>query len=88
MAHAWYKITITENNYDFTKYTAWVSASSKNTAIVQGAALAGQAKMKREYDAHMGDELWPTVFLAPEVKLEVVSYDEYEQHEDEVLVSD
>lgn len=74
MSSANYKVTITEHNYNYTTYTAWVSATSKNQAIVIAAALAGQEKNRREFEK-MGrpSDLWPGGLLDPEVRLEPVT---------------
>ena len=86
--HAYYKVTITEEDYDHTVYTAWVQATSKNTAIVQGAALAGQEKMRREMARRRNEPPAPQTLMTPAVRLETVDLEEYWAHEDQVEVSD
>jgi hypothetical protein len=81
-----YKVTITDHDYDFTKYVAWVSASSKNQALVKGAALAGQEKMRRDHERMPRNPLWPGPLLDPEIKLEPVDLDQYWAHRDTVVV--
>lgn len=86
MAQANYKVTITDHDYHYTKYVAWVDATSKNQAIAKGAALVGQEKMRREGErtgyAYVGG------LIEPEIKLEPADFDEFWQHRDEVIVSD
>jgi hypothetical protein len=86
--HANYKVTITERDYKYTTYTTWVSASSRNQALVKAAALAGQEKSRREFE-RTGERRGVAVegLLEPEVKLEQVTTDEYWDHRDEVTVS-
>ena len=87
MTQANYRVTITEHDYHYTKYTAWVSATSKNQAIAKAAALAGQEKTRREYE-RMGrpNDLLPVGLLAPEIKIEPVDFDEFWDKQDTVEV--
>ena len=87
MAHAYYKVTITDHDYSYTTYVSWVDASSKNQAIVKAAAMAGQEKNRREY-MRMGriNVLYPGGFLEPDVKLEQITMDEFWEHRNEVEV--
>jgi hypothetical protein len=71
MAQTNYKVTITEHNYEFTTYIAWVHGSSKNQAIVKAAALVGQEKLRREYQRLGPVAIWPEGLMDPEIKLEV-----------------
>jgi hypothetical protein len=87
MAHALYKVTITDHDYHYTRYTTWVSATSKNQAIVVGAARIGGEMTRREW-LRMGREPVPETLLEPDVKLELISVDEYYQHHDTVEVSE
>jgi hypothetical protein len=87
MAQANYKVTITDRTYHHITYTAWVSATSKNQAIIQGAALAGREKLIREHQRQPRNDLAPEIFFDPEVKLEPVSVDEYWDKRDTVEVS-
>ncbi len=85
MSQTNYKVTITEHNYEYTVYTAWVSATSKNQAIIKAAALAGQEKTRREFErTGRPDALCPEGLLEPYVRLEAVSVEEYWAHRDEV----
>lgn len=88
MSQANYKVTITEHDYHYTVYTAWVSATSRNQAIVKAAALAGQEKARREFEL-TGSRRGIAVdgLQEPEVKMERVSLDEFWEHQDEVTVS-
>lgn len=86
--HAYYKVTIEEDDYDHTVYTAHVQATSKNQAMVQAASLAGQLKMQRERERHPGREQVPQIMMVPTVRLEPVSLEEYWAHEDQVEASD
>jgi hypothetical protein len=87
MSQANYKVTITEHNYEYTRYIAWVSATSKNQALVKAAALAGQEKARREFE-RTGSRRGVAVdgLLEPEVTMETVGLDEY--YEEEVTVSE
>lgn len=87
MSQAYYKVTIIEHDYTYTAYVAWVSASSKNQAMVKAAALAGQEKSRREFE-RTGDRRGVVVegLLEPEIKLETVTVDEYWEHREEVTV--
>jgi hypothetical protein len=87
MAHALYKAVVTEQNYHYTTYTCWVSAASKNSAMVMAGALAGQEKMRREHE-RTGRNLWPEGLMAPEIRLETVGTDEYYANEGTVEVRD
>lgn len=87
MAQAWYKVTITNHDYHYTKYTAWVEATSKNQALIKAAALAGQEMMRRDYEqTHGRHGLAPETLLEPDVTLEKVSLDEYWDKRDTVEV--
>jgi hypothetical protein len=87
VSQAFYKITITERDYHYTEYSAWVAASSKTQAVAKAAALAGQEKARREFErTGRADALCPEGLLEPEVKLAVVSVDEYYEHREEVTV--
>lgn len=88
MAQANYKVTITDHDYHYTKYVAWVSATSKNQAILLAGALVGQEKMRREHERMPRNDLVPGTLLEPEVNLEPVDVDEYWEHRDEVIVSE
>lgn len=84
-----FKVTITEHDYNFTTYTAWVSATSRNQAIVMAAAMAGQEKIRREFErTGRPNDLYPAGLLAPEVKIETVSLDEFWDKRDTVEVSE
>lgn len=87
MSQANYKVTITEHDYDYTTYTAWVSASSRNQAMVKAAALAGQEKARREFE-RTGQAPATEGLLEPEVKMEAAPLDEYWEHRDEVTISE
>ena len=90
MAHANYRVTITDHDYHYTTYTAWVQASSKNQAIAMGAALIGGEKTRREWQTsrhHQGNEPWPVQLLQPDVKLEPCTLEEYWAHEDKIEVT-
>lgn len=63
-------------------YVAKVAASSKQQAIVKGAALASQLKMQREY-LRLGRERYPETLLEPDVKIEPITVDEFD--EDDVM---
>lgn len=69
MAQANYKITITEHDYFYTTYVAWVSGSSRIQAIAKAAAMAAQEKNRRRYDK-LGRpaDLFPDGLLDPEVE--------------------
>lgn len=83
-----YKVTISEKDYDSSVYTTWVSATSKNQAIVLAAALVGGEKMRREHE-RMGRQpcTEDSVLLEPTVTLEPGTVDEYYANEHDVLVS-
>lgn len=83
---AFYKVTITDSNYESTKYTAWVSASSKTQAIVKGAALAGQEKYRREAE-RTGREPGVEGLLEPRLQVEKVGASDYWDHQEEVVVT-
>lgn len=88
MSGGFYKVTITDQDYDSTTYITYVSASSKNAAIVQAAALAGGEKMRREHK-RMGREPHASdaQMTEPAVKLETVHFDdEFERRQDLVTV--
>ena len=87
MAEANYKVTITDHDYHYTTYTAWVSASSKNQAIAKAAAPVGGEKTHREW-LRMGREPFPESLLEPDVKLEPCGLDEYWDHQEQVTVSE
>lgn len=88
MSLANYKITITEQDYLYTTYTAWVSATSRDQAMVKAAALAGQEKTRREFErTGRPNALWPEGLLEPKVKIAAVSLDEYWERRNTVEVS-
>ena len=82
-----YKITITEHDYHYSTYIAWVQGSSQVQAVAKAGALAGQEKNRRRYEL-MGrpSDLSPEGLLEPEVKVEKVSLDEYWEHREEVVM--
>lgn len=84
---SYYKVTITEHDYNYTKYTVWVSALSRNQAMIKAAALAGQEKYRRETD-RAGRQPGVEGLLEPEVTMEPASVEEYWDHREEVQVSD
>jgi hypothetical protein len=86
MSQANYKVTITEHNYNYTTYVAWVSGASRNQALVKAAALAGQEKACREFE-RTGRAPATEGLLEPEVKMETVPLDEYWEHRDEVVIT-
>jgi hypothetical protein len=87
VAQANYKVTITDHDYHYTTYIAWVQATSKNQAIAKAAALAGGEKTRREWQ-RMGREPMPEGLLEPDVKLEPVGLDEYWDHQEQVVVQE
>lgn len=86
MTQANYKVTITEHDHYYTTYIAWVAASSKNQAMVKAAALAGQEKVRREFD-RTGRSVVVEGLLEPEIKLEPASGDEFWDNRDTVTAT-
>jgi hypothetical protein len=87
MSQANYRVTITEHDYNYTKYTAWVSASSKNQALIKAAALAGQEKNRREFER---TGRFPGIegLMEPEVSIEKTDLDnEFWDKQDTVEVT-
>lgn len=88
MSQSNYKITITDHDYYYTTYTAWVQASSQNRAIAKAGALAGQEKNRREYTkTGRVSDLWPGGLNDPDIKIEHVDLDEFWEKRDTVEVS-
>lgn len=85
MSQSNYKVRITEHDYAYTTYIAWVSATSRVQAVAKAAALAGQEKHRREFE-RTGREPGVEGLMEPEIKLEAVSLDEYWEHREEVEV--
>lgn len=86
MAQANYKITITEHDYEYTRYIAWVSGSSRIQAIAKAAALAGQCKARRESE-RTGRGVACDGLMDPEIKIEPAELDEYWDKRDTVEVA-
>jgi len=86
MSPANYKVTITEHDYAYTTYTAWVNGTSRNQAMVKAAALAGQEKARRESE-RTGRPVAVEGLMEPEIKMEACSLDEYWEHREEVTVN-
>lgn len=87
MGGGFFRVTITESDYNSTEYTTVVRATSKNQAIVIGAALAGAEKTRREWhrtDRDPGSE----IMMSPASRLEPIEVHEYYDHKDEVTVTD
>jgi hypothetical protein len=82
-----FKVTITDNDYDMTVYTTWVSAQSKQQAIIMGAVMAGQEKYRRD-SARLNRDIGTEGMTQPQVKLEPTTVDEFYRHECTVEVSD
>lgn len=87
MAQANYKVTVTDHDYHYTTYTAWVSASSKNQALVKAAALIGGEMTRREW-LRMHREPVRQDLIEPDVRIEPVDLDEFWDNRDKVIVSD
>jgi len=68
-----YRVTITDHDYHYTTYVAWVDATSKNQAIVKAGALAGGLKAAREQHSTGG-------LTDPEIRLEPCNLEEYWEH--------
>lgn len=80
-----WRVVVADQDYDFTVYTSWVSASSKTHAIAMGACLAGAEKMRREYERTGPEPVAEDgLLMQPTVKLEPVGTDEYYQHQHQV----
>jgi hypothetical protein len=89
MSQSNYKVTITEHDYHYTTYTAWVGASSKNQAIVKAASLAGAEKARREFERNPRHGVMVEgITLEPDVKLELISLEEFWDKRDTVGVSE
>ena len=88
MAHSYYKVTITEHDYHYTTYTAWVQATSRNQAITKAAALAGQEKARREHERMPRHGVCVEGLLEPEIKLEPVHLEEFWEKRDTVEVKE
>jgi hypothetical protein len=86
MSESNHKVTITEHDYNYTKYTAWVSATSKQQAVAKAAALAGQEKYRREAE-RTGREPGVEGLMDPDIKIEPVDLDEYWEHRETVEVA-
>lgn len=90
MSKKWFKVTITDHDYDYTAYETCVEASSASQAIALGAALIGQEKHQREYadrSVQLGVPRHVSL-LEPDVKAELCSLDEYWDKRDRVVVLD
>ncbi len=89
MAHAYYKATILEHDYHWTTYTVWLEATSKIQAVLQAGVKAGQEKSRREFlRMKVESALYPDAMLEPEIKLEVISLEEYWANRDKVEVKE
>jgi hypothetical protein len=87
MSQSNYKVTITEHDYNYTTWVAWVQASSKNQAMVKAGALAGQEKARREAE-RTGRAGFVEGLMDPEVRMEPAPLDEYWEHREEVELLD
>lgn len=87
MSQANYKVTITDHDYHYTTYTAWVQAASRTQAFVKAAALAGQEKARREFERMPRHGVMVEGLLEPDAKLEAVSLDDFWDKRDTVEVS-
>ena len=87
MATQNYKITITEHDYAYTRYIAWVQGTSRNQALVKAAALAGQEKARREHERMPQHGVAVEGLLEPEVTVEPCDLDEYWNKRNTVEVS-
>lgn len=84
----YFKVVITEHDYEYTTYTAWVGASSRNQAIAKAAALAGQEKTRLQFGRMRRDaDLWPCGLLEPDIRLAAVGLEEYWDKQDTVEIS-
>lgn len=80
MSQANYKVTITDSDYYYTTYVAWVSATSKNQAIAKAAALTGAEKAAREFRRTKREPVGEDgSLLEPTVRLEVLGLDEFDE---------
>lgn len=79
MAQRNYKVTVTERDYRYTTYTCWVTATSRDQAVLKAGALAGQEKNRREFERMKRvSDLWPGGLLEPSVTVTVItSLDEF-----------
>jgi hypothetical protein len=78
VSQANYRVRITEHDYYYTTYTAWVSATSRNQAIIKAAALAGQEKYRREAE-RTGREPGVEGLIEPEIKIEPMGLNEFDE---------
>lgn len=88
MATSYHKVTIAEHDYNWTTYTVWVEATSKNQAMVKAAALAGQEKARREAERMPRNGVVVSGLMEPDVKLEPVALEEYWEKRDTVEVKE
>ena len=88
MAQHNYRVTITEHNYNYTAYTAWVQATSRIQAVVKAAALAGQEKMRREHERMPNHGLAVEGLFEPEITIDLISLDDFWDKRDTVEVKE
>lgn len=82
-----YKVTIINHDYNYTKYTAYVSATSKTQAIAMAAGLIGGEMTRREWQ-RMGREPVPELLADPEVVLEKANLDEFWEKREQVFCAE
>ncbi len=77
----WFRVTIIDHDYQFTKYSVATDANSVNQAIAMGAA---RIAVKRTQE----DKYWGATLLDPEVMVEKIDLDSYWAERDEVKIHD
>lgn len=81
-----YKVTVIDHDYHYTKYETWVSATSKNQALVKAGNLIGGEKTRREW-LRMGREPIPETLIEPDVRIEIADPDLFWNLQDTVTVT-
>lgn len=84
----YFKAIIEEQDYNSTVYTTWVSAESKQQAIVMAAALAGQEKARREFERNPRHGVMVEGLMVPTIRLEIADINDYFNKRDMVEVTD